>query len=100
MNTSKAIPNTAQTQWVEIEQGKKQKLKRLTPRNKLDAAIDWYEKHKPEMPHVMPGGVFMTPVELDKFASKLDDKTWMYRTWTLMRADPPARGKKLMKIAK
>jgi len=89
-----------QTQWVEPANGKKQKLKRATPRDKLDATIDWYEKFKPELPHVMPGGVFMTADELDKFAAKLDDSTWMYRTWKLTRADPPPKGRELMKIAK
>lgn len=89
-----------QAQWVEPADGRKLKLKRITPRDKLDATIDWYEKYKPEMPHVMPGGVFMTADELNKFAAKMDADTWSYRTWTLRRADPPAKGRDLMKIAK
>lgn len=89
-----------QSSWVDAPNGKRQKLKRATPRDKLDAAIDWYEKYKPDLPHVMPGGVFMSADDLNKFAAKLDDSTWMYRTWKLTRADPPPKGRELMKIAK
>lgn len=89
-----------QASFVEALNGKRQKLKRATARDKLDATIDWYEKYKPDLPHVMPGGVFMTPDELNKFAAKLDEKTWVYRTWRLERADPPPKGRELLKIAK
>lgn len=89
-----------QLQWVEPAQSRKQKLRRSTPRDKLDATIDWYEKYKPQMPHVMPGGVYMTADELNKFAATLDNKTWTYRTWSLTRAEPPAKASERMNIAK
>ena len=59
MNASKAIPNTAQTQWVEITQGKKRTLPARKPQDEIDNLIAWYEKNKPDMPHVIPGGVAM-----------------------------------------
>lgn len=92
--------SSPQLQWVEPAQSRKQKLRRSTPRDKLDATIDWYEKYKPDMPHVMPGGVFMSVEELNKFASRMNDDTWVYRTWELRRVEPPPKGSELMKIAK
>ena len=95
-----AIPNTAQTQWVEMTASVKRKLPRLTPRGELDKLIDWYETHKPDMPHEMPGGVAMKPEELDKFASKVANGVWSYRGWRLTESDALPRKEKVMKISK
>lgn len=89
-----------QIQWIDGVPGGRQKLRALKPRDKLDATIDWYEKYKPEMQHVMPGGVALSKDELDKFASKLDAETWVYRGWTLKQAEIPAKSSELMRIAK
>lgn len=89
-----------QIRWVEGIPGAPQKLKPLKPRDKLDATIDWYEKHKPDLPHVMPGGVAMTAAELDKFATKVDNDTWVYRGWELKKAEVPAKASELLRIAK
>lgn len=89
-----------QIQWVDGVPGAPKKLKALKPRDKLDAAIDWYEKYKPDLPHVMPGGVAMTAVELDKFAVKQSHDTWLYRGWTLKKAEVPAKSSELQRIAK
>lgn len=97
MAKRKASP---QIQWVDGIPGAPQKLKPQKPRDKLDATIDWYEKHKPEMAHVMPGGVAMTKEELDKFATRAEGDTWVYRGWTLKKAEVPAKASELMRIAK
>lgn len=97
MAKRKASP---QIQWVDGIPGAPQKLKAPKPRDKLDAAIDWYEKYKPEMAHVMPGGVAMSKEDLDKFATKQDDDTWLYRGWTLKKAEVPAKSSELLRIAK
>lgn len=89
-----------QLQWVEPANGRKQKMRRSTPRDKLDATIDWYEQYKPDMPHIMPGGVAMTKEELDKFASKQNDTTWLYRGWQLQQAEVPPKAAERMRIAK
>lgn len=89
-----------QLQWVAPADGKQRKLRRSTPRDKLDATIDWYEKHKPQMPHIMPGGVAMERAELDKFASKQNESAWLYRGWQLRQAEIPPKGAERMRIAK
>jgi hypothetical protein len=100
MSTGKAIPNSAQTQWVEIAAGKKKKLPRLNPRGEIDRLIDWYERNKPDMPHVMPGGVAMTAIELDRFATKTAEGVWMYKGWRLEQSDALPRKEKRVKIHK
>src|SRR5690348_11228617 len=97
---NKAIPNTAQTQWVELQQGKRKKLPRLTPRGELDRLIDWYEREKPDMPKVMPGGVALPPDQLDRIGSKLANGMWMYRGWKLQLSDALPRTEKRVTIAK
>lgn len=90
-----------QTSFVEAYDGRRQTLPAKTPRDRLDELIDWYEKNKPDMPHVMPGGVYMTKEELDSFAGKGPrEGEWMYRTWRLTRAEIPAKASERMKIAK
>lgn len=98
MNTGKAIPNTAQVQWVEIAQGKKRRTRRLNPVDELNRLIDWYEKNKPEMPHTMPGGIAMATSDIDKFATKTAEGVWTYRGWRLTQADTLPRKEKRMKI--
>lgn len=101
MNTvGKAIPNTAQTQWVEIAAGKKKKVPRITPRGELDRLIDWYERNKPDMPRVLPGGVALPKEQIDRFASPLANGVWMYRGWRITQADMLPRKEKRMKITK
>lgn len=92
--------SSPQIQWVDGIPGAPQKLKALKPRDKLDSLIDWYEKFKPDMPHVMPGGVAMDRDELDKIAVKQDQDTWLYRGWILKKAEKPAKSSELMRIAK
>ncbi len=54
MNTSKALPPSAQIQWVEPAQSKKRKLPRLKPVDELGRLIDWYEKNRPDMLRGLP----------------------------------------------
>lgn len=100
MNTSKAIPNTSQTQWVEIAAGKKRKLKRLNPRDELDRLISWYEKNKPDLPHVLPGGIALSKIDLDRFAQPTAEGVWTYRGWRITQADTLPRKEKRLKISK
>lgn len=100
MNTGKAIPNSAQTQWVEIASGKKRKIPRITPRGELDRLIDWYEKNKPDMPHELPGGVALEAIQIDRFASRIAEGVWQYRGWRITRADTLPRKEKRMKVRK
>lgn len=97
---SKAIPTSAQTQWVEIAQGKKRKLPRVKPLDELDRLIAWYEQNRPDMPRVMPGGIAMTAKDLDKFATKVAEGVWMYKGWRVAQADMLPRAEKRMKINK
>ena len=97
---NRAIPASAQTQWVEIAQGKKRKLPRLKPVDELGRLIDWYEKNRPDMPHVMPGGIAMTATDLDKFATKVAEGVWTYRGWRISQADMLPRAEKRLKINK
>jgi len=97
---SKAIPTSAQIQWVEPSQSKKRKLPRLKPVDELGRLIDWYEKNRPDMPHVMPGGVAMRAADLDKFATKVAEGVWQYRGWRIEQADMLPRAEKRMKISK
>jgi hypothetical protein len=100
MNTGKAIPNSAQTQWVEISEGKKKRIPRVTPRGELDRLIDWYEKEKPDMPKVLPGGVALLKEQIDRFASPLATGVWMYRGWRISQAETLPRKEKRLKIRK
>lgn len=100
MNTSKAIPNSAQTQWVEITAGKKKKIPRVTPRGELDRLIDWYEKEKPDMPHVLPGGVALLKEQIGRFAQPVAEGVWTYRGWRITQADTLPRKEKRLKIRK
>jgi hypothetical protein len=100
MNVSKAIPNSAQTQWVEIASGKRKKIPRVTPRGELDRLIDWYEANKPDMPKVMPGGIALEENQVARFASKLASGVYAYRGWRLEIADALPKAEKRMKIAK
>lgn len=100
MNTGKAIPNSAQTQWVEIASGKKKKIPRITPRGELDRLIDWYEKNKPDMPKELPGGVALEAIQIDRFAKPLTPGVWEYRGWRISRAEVLPRKEKRMKIRK
>jgi len=100
MNASKAIPNSAQTQWVEMAASKKRKIPRITPRGELDRLIDWYEREKPDMPRVMPGGVALPADQINRFASKVEEGVWQYRGWRITQADALPKKEKRMKIAK
>lgn len=95
-----AIPNTAQTAWVELEAGRKRRLPPMGPREELDRLINWYEKNKPDMTKIMPGGVAMPSEELAKFATSIGHGIWMYRGWRLAESDALPRKEKRMKINK
>lgn len=92
-----AIPNTAQEQWLPLAAGRKKKLPRLKPRDRLDALIDWYEKNMPDHEKVLPGGVTMEKRSLDRFASTVKEGVWMYRGWTLTRVEPISKKTRIRK---
>jgi hypothetical protein len=78
----------AQIQWLPLA-GKKRKLKRLNARDRLDKLIDWYEKNMPDHEKVLPGGCVIETDQLNKWAKEVSDNEWLYRGWTLKRAEPP-----------
>lgn len=82
-------PSAAQTQWLPLQQGKRKKLKKLTARDNLDKLIDYYETHKPDMEHAIPGGVSIKSTTLDRWAAPLGEQKWMYRGWLLTLAELP-----------
>lgn len=94
-----AAAPSPQTQWVPLE-GKRKKLKKLTPREEIDRLIDWYAVNKPDMEKVMPGGVYRTAMQLNRFAKEVEKGKWEYRGWILTAAEIPPKGKEKQKIAK
>lgn len=86
---SGVIDPAAQIHWIPILKGKRKKLKKQTARDKLDALIDWYEKNQPDHPKEIPGGVSIKPTTLDRWASPVGDKRWVYRGWLLTLAQLP-----------
>jgi hypothetical protein len=73
------MSQAAQTQWVDLPEGKRKKLRRPTRRDRLDALINWYEQNRPDMDHVLPGGVAVPATTLDRWASKVAENRWIYR---------------------
>lgn len=92
-----ASVSSQQTQWIPLE-GRRKKLKRLTKREEIDRLIDWYQKFKPEMEHVMPGDVYLEPRQIERFAKLAEPGKWIYRGWTLTAAEIPPKGKEKQKI--